>query len=124
MIDDINYDELDPGIRDTVRWLDEHGFETCDSGDGESKFEEGWTEDDGAMPFPHVIIHCLRENLVMEADRLAIMLLQEGMSIDMGEKPVNGNLHIQAMYNPGDLGASIMLVGTVDVEYPETEGGN
>ena len=41
---DIDYGELDPGIRETVRRLNEEGFETCDSGDGVSKFEKGWDE--------------------------------------------------------------------------------
>lgn len=46
------YDELDPGIRDLVRFLRErHGFNTTDSGDGSKAATM-----DCAMPFPHVVI--------------------------------------------------------------------
>lgn len=31
---DIDYDDLDPGIRRVVRLLNQHGFRTSDSGDG------------------------------------------------------------------------------------------
>ncbi len=33
----LDYDKLDPGIRETVRWLRGLGFNTTDSGDGVSK---------------------------------------------------------------------------------------
>lgn len=41
----------DPGIRDIVRLLQEHGFETCDSGDGSKDGEMGC-----ALPYPHVVV--------------------------------------------------------------------
>lgn len=53
---EIKYELLDPGIREVVRFLVAQGFHTTDSGDGESKRAKGWTDEDGLIPFPHVII--------------------------------------------------------------------
>ena len=47
----INYEALDPGIRELVRHLNHHGIETTDSGDGS---KASWME--GAMDFPHVLV--------------------------------------------------------------------
>jgi hypothetical protein len=46
----VSYDELDPGIRDLVRRLNDAGIETCDSGDGETKVATMAC----ALPFAHV----------------------------------------------------------------------
>lgn len=52
MTDSLDYDALDPGIRDVVRLIREAGYETTDSGDGISKRA---TQPD-ALPFPHVVV--------------------------------------------------------------------
>ena len=50
---EVPYDELDPGIRETVRWLNKHLFKTTDSGDGVSKFQDPDNPVmDMAMDFP------------------------------------------------------------------------
>ena len=51
-------DDLNPGIRQTVQLLRDHGFETCDSGDGETH--------DRACDRPHGYV-------VMTIDRHAIV---------------------------------------------------
>jgi hypothetical protein len=51
-LSDIDYSELDPGIRDVVRLLRSWGFNTTDSGDGVSKPEDY----EGVLRVPHV--HC------------------------------------------------------------------
>ena len=61
----INYDKLDPGIRNTVKALNEAGFHTTDSGDGISK-----PADAREMDFPHVAMKCSKEQIHSEADRL------------------------------------------------------
>lgn len=45
----LNYEEMDPGIRDVVKALNEAGFETTDSGDGSKA-----ATDEDAFAFPHV----------------------------------------------------------------------
>ena len=50
MTDTIDYDALDPGIRETVRALRAANFRTTDSGDGRTKTY------DWALPFPHVVV--------------------------------------------------------------------
>lgn len=51
MLEEINYEELDPGIREIVRRLRELGWDTTDSGDGASK-----PDMECAMPFANVAI--------------------------------------------------------------------
>jgi hypothetical protein len=48
---DVDYDALDPGIRELVRRLNGAGIETCDSGDGVTKV--GVME--CALPYAHVV---------------------------------------------------------------------
>lgn len=56
---EINYDALDPGIREVVRAINEWGWKTCDSGDGS---KAGTME--GALDHPHVFCEA------RDADRL------------------------------------------------------
>lgn len=60
----IDYDALNPGIRETVRMLRDHGFDTCDSGDGET----AEFECDPGFPYVHMTVDPVR--MVQEADRL------------------------------------------------------
>jgi hypothetical protein len=54
MLKTIDYDELNPGIRDLVRELREvHGLNTTDSGDGVTNVEAGM---EGALEEKHVFI--------------------------------------------------------------------
>ena len=54
---DLNYAELDPGIRRVVAMLRHFGFETTDSGDGVTKFKDPSWDPDELIPFPHVVVH-------------------------------------------------------------------
>lgn len=65
----INYDELDPGIRERVRKMREAGFNTTDSGDGVSKI--GYME--CALPFPHVYAVGSPETMVQDCEKLWAM---------------------------------------------------
>lgn len=104
MSPDPNYDELDPGIRRVVRWLREAGFDTCDSGDGISKFlpDSGWDPagHDELMRIPHVAMTCGPEDLVRMADRIAGML--SVLRIDVGVQAPAADTHVQllASYDP------------------------
>lgn len=74
----MNYDDLDPGIREVVRLVNEAGFVTTDSGDGVSKPAEWYQPDERgvteAFPFQHVVAESCRETLIDDADRLAAVL--------------------------------------------------
>lgn len=70
---DFDYEQLDPGIRMTVKRLRDAGYETTDSGDGGSKPAE-WFETGEAMPFPHVVVATTCERMCADADAIAALL--------------------------------------------------
>lgn len=65
----VAYEELDPGIRDIVRRVNQAGFETTDSGDGVSKPQE-WFDSGEALPFPHVVAVTTPATMVKDAHLL------------------------------------------------------
>lgn len=67
-------DQISPGIREVVRFLREHGFETTDSGDGTSNAGMGC-----AIDIPHVHMACEPDALILEAERLATLLRGKGL---------------------------------------------
>lgn len=98
--DDINYDELDPNIRNTVRWLRSHGFNTTDSGDGKSKLKTGEFDDNDLINIPHVAMTADPAVLIMEANRLSDIV--EDLNIattEVGSEDDN-LVQIQASYDP------------------------
>ena len=103
----IDYDELDPGIRRLVRKLRDAGFETVDSGDGYSK--EGVYED--FLPFPHVAMLSTPSHLVADADRLMACLEEWGVSFE--PKDPETDIQIEASYSPVD-GHTVLLLSNVD----------
>jgi hypothetical protein len=116
----MDYDELDPGIRETVRLLRSNGFETVDSGDGRTKFmqaaAEGKEPDECALPFPNVAIKCDPDDLVKEADRLKELIETLGIPLEGVGPEISDNdapVEIQASYDPVD-GSSIILVLYLD----------
>jgi hypothetical protein len=110
----MNYSELDPGIRETVRRLNDLGFETTDSGDGETKLAAGWSPDE-ARDVPHVCIRSKAGDLCMQADRLVRELTRAGMCVE----PVgHSGIFVQATYDPADGTAVIELIGVSDRSWP------
>lgn len=102
----IDYEALDPGIRETVRWLNAEGFETSDSGDGHSKRDM-----ECAQPFPHVAVPIMPELLVKGADLLRELLASRGITLSAigGENPC-----IQASYDPAAGGSAFIVLMNVD----------
>ena len=94
---ELDYSEIDPGIRETVRWLRSHGFETTDSGDGISKFD-GPNFMGCALEYPHVFM-VLRnlETAFHEADRLHSILEKMGAFVQSAMPT-----YVQASYSPVD----------------------
>ncbi len=109
MTTEFDYDQLDPGIRQTVRLIHEFGFETTDSGDGITKI--GVME--CALPFAHVVIKVPDgENPVDATDRLEEMLAclrlrAESLGPDGEEYPEDA-CFLELRYEPG--GSSQILL--------------
>lgn len=100
----LDYDALDPGIRETVRWLVGHDFEPTDSGDGVSKL--GTAAEGCALDFPHVFMAYPAVSVVAEASRLAIELRRAGVDVVEGM--------IQATFDPVAEVQVIALIGVDD----------
>jgi len=85
---------LNPGIVETVRWLREKGFATCDSGDGE-------TGDFGCdIPFPYVHMRVEPKDLVAEADRLTAMMMDDrGVKLEPQNEELTAKC-VEASYHP------------------------
>jgi hypothetical protein len=90
------YDDLDPGIRNVVRWLFDNGFNPTDSGDGVSKGDAG-------LDYPHVFM-VAHGHLEAEVERLDAFLRDRGIKV---EGSVQGN------YAPGGP-AIVVLTGVTD----------
>jgi hypothetical protein len=95
---DLNYNDLDPGIRETVRLLRDEGFETVDSGDGVAKP----LDHEGVIRYPHVAMTCAAVDLIAKACRCAVVLGPEW--------------HVEGVYI-ANTGASVIMA----VLFPEDE---
>lgn len=101
---------LNPGIRATVQWLREKGFNTCDSGDGQTHDHAC----DLPVPFVHIRVH--PHYMTAEAIRL-MALLESCHGIDFNNAPhpqddpeaASRYPHIEASYSPVDGVAIISL---------------
>ena len=98
----VNLETLNPGIRNTVRFLLGHEFNTCDSGDGKTH------EFKCDQPNAYVHIQVEPEELVSEANRLRDVLDRAGVTVlpldEQGKVPT-----IEASYNPANEFAVITL---------------
>jgi len=104
-------DELNPGIRRLVGWLRANGFDTCDSGDGQTHDHEC------DRSYPYVTIIAPKWELVAQADRLNRLLVDVGVPIrSISEEPLHGA--IQATYDPADGSGVIDLTGVSDKDLP------
>lgn len=101
MSDDLDYEQLDPGIIGLVALLRAHGFETTDSGDGVSKKAKGI---DDALPYPHVFC-------VVDPDRLVIEAKRAWHTLNV--YPEYEDLSIEASYSPDDNAAILAIYGNV-----------
>lgn len=108
MTGDINYDELDPGIREVVRWLRYLGFDTTDSGDGVTKVGEMAC----AIAEPHVFMVVNDFELLDDADTLHTECSQLGLPA-FDPNTMKG-FKIEATYDPADASAILALYGVND----------
>lgn len=91
------YDKLDPGVREFVRFLREHGYVTTDSGDGVSKPPEART-----MDFAHVVVRLPDEfNIAAKANILVQLCRRHGYP----------NTVVEASYSTEDKIALLIVRG-------------
>ena len=109
-IEDINYDELNPNIREVVRYLRSCDFETCDSGDG-SNFQNGM---EGAYEYPMVAISVAPVELISKALTLVKVLYDVGIDILPIGAEESLTPCIQATFDPADGCAIITLMNVTD----------
>lgn len=107
LVEEPNYDEMNPGIRQTVKWLRDNGFQTTDSGDGKT----GDCECD--HPYPYVAMTVTNpDRLISETLRLVDLLNDQGITIEaMTEENVTPV--VQASYDAGD-GYAVIFMANVD----------
>lgn len=102
-MNDYKFEELDYGIRYTVRWLQDHNFKTTDSGDGISK--KAAIADGEALDYPHVFMSVDPRAMIHESHRLKDLLevknLLEKASIEASYDPYN-EIAIIALINIDD----------------------
>ena len=110
-----NYNELDPGIREVVKLLRDHGFITCDSGDGKTKKVVDAGEEGQfytcALPQPNVFMQVEpAKALKDEADRLCRLI----DTLKLPTEPIETAVAIQANYSPQDGKAFLELYNLDD----------
>jgi len=103
---------INPGVARLVEWLNDNGFPTCDSGDGET--HDYACDREGA----YVSIDVVPGHIARVADRLLAELTSVGVVIT--PQPEAGGKFIQATYDPANRIAIIDLVGVTDADIPET----
>lgn len=102
---ELNYEQLDPGIRETVRFLRDHGFHTTDSGDGVTK-----PEDERVFHRPHVVSVVDPEVLVERANYLLWLLRSAGVDVDAtGPDDDDKTASVEASYDPCTKTGLILL---------------
>lgn len=95
---------INPGITKVVKLLNDNGFTTVDSGDGETHDFEC------DRPYGYVVIRTYPECLIGEAKRLAELLRKHGVKMaPLG--PEDNLCFIQANYSPVDG------LALIDVRY-------
>lgn len=111
----LDLEKLNPGIRRTVAFLREHGFDTSDSGDGHTNVAAGM---EGALDVPHVVVPAGPCSLIGEAARLHSLLRLRGIDVaPNGRRDPEGEdgaAEIHAIYDPADGSAVIVLLGVDD----------
>lgn len=109
--DTYEYEQLDPGIREVVRFLRVNGFAVTDSGDGTGPLRSG---NEGAIVF----IATTAEKLVAETDRLW-QLLVDATADKVKSCP---SVEVEAHYDPQTELAEIFLTGLDDAFFASLRG--
>jgi len=116
----MRYEDLDPGIVETVRWLNDLGYSTTDSGDGVTKFEKG-RGFEGVLTWPHVVITLLNADCLVEECRKLSRLISKTLGYEPRNPPDDGSdwFLIEGSYNTVDNIPLIMVMGLHDKMLPK-----
>ncbi len=98
-MENFDYESLNPGIRETVRWFHLLGYTTTDSGDGLTRQFECDRED------PYVVVKVDPKHLISMSDRI---------KLEMGSAAEHPNVLITGTYSPHDGYALIDISGIQD----------
>ncbi len=123
----IDLNELDPGIRRTVAFLREHGFDTTDSGDGVSKFQPDsrWYVPDDPEAWsqaPHVVIRTTPDALVGLTSAVYESLVAHGINFDgpatLEEAMESMPPSVEGSFRPGEKvgGEPIAIVAVLGID--------
>ena len=108
--------EISPGVRKLVAWLNKKGFHTTDSGDG-SNFKAGM---ECAVEFPMVAMVSTPVALISDANYLVALLKTVGVNLrkigplQYGNEDTDVIPCVQATCDPVDMTAIIMLTNVTD----------
>lgn len=113
----VDYADLNPGIVETVRYLNDRGFETCDSGDGEThKYECD-------HPNPYVVV-LSNESIGLTATADLVKEAVEALGIEFvvpSSTDTDSYPFIEASYSPVDK-TGVVYVGNVrDADWYKPE---
>jgi hypothetical protein len=104
--DDSFYAALDPGIRETVRWLHRNGFGTTDSGDGSKAATM-----ECAVPFPMIAVSVPAVHALVDGAQLLRSMVGR---LGVGLSPDGHGLpSIVASYDAAD-GSAVILLTRID----------
>jgi hypothetical protein len=92
-------DDLDPGVRKLVSLLFGAGFDTCDSGDGKTKFKDRPIHEHYEFSRPHVFIQCERDKFFTQIDGVQNFLERHG--IDFSDPPAGASEEVLLAPRPG-----------------------
>jgi hypothetical protein len=106
MGDDLDYSQLDEGIRDAVRLVRSHGFVTTDSGDG--RLDGAKAEMEGVLPFPHVVVRL---------DDVATMVHDTWRLHSIGAA-LGDDWRAELSWSPGGPGLVMLLCGGWEAGTP------
>lgn len=101
--------DLNPGITKTVKWLNQIGFSTCDSGGGKT---HDFTCD---RSHPYIVLQVNKNWLIYETNLLVRELTKKGIEVTpQTAEWKTGDVHVQANYCPADGLAFVELIGVDD----------
>lgn len=105
-------ESINPGIKQFVTWLNDKGFTTIDSGDGETEDYEC----DRDTPYVVIEVHA-RSMITMSNTLLTCIQVELGLEVSpVGE----GSISIQASYDPVNEIGVIEVYGVNDaIAFPD-----
>jgi hypothetical protein len=108
--------DINPGIRRSVILMQQWGYKTIDSGDGETHLYECDRE------CPYIVIDVPRHSMVTAANRLVKFLGGIGITtVPISPEIPDGSVSIQASYDPSNRIACIEVMGIHDRMLPKED---